>query len=87
MYMITGMDFKPHVYSIRMFETVEDAQKYLDGLRGLDSPLAPNCFKIHPGEKPELMPKAWLKEHIWPHTAYNKEYKARQEDLTRIDNV
>ena len=85
MYMLTGLHFKVHTYSIRIFETVEDIQVYLDSLRGLDCPIAPNVFHILFGEKPVLMEKEWLQEYIWPHTAYNKEYKARQEDLTRIE--
>ncbi len=80
MYMITGMSFSPHVYSIRMFETIEDIQAYLRGLRSLDGhSLAPNVFEIWPGEKPELLEREWLQEYIWPHTAYNKEHKARHD--------
>lgn len=85
MYMITGANFKPHVYSIRMFKDIHDIQAYLRGLHSLDShSMVPNVFEIWPGEKPKLLEREWHQEYIWPHTAYNKECKARKEDLTRI---
>ena len=86
MYMITGLSVSPNVYTLRFFNEVEEVQKYLDALRRFDAhSMAPRCFKIQPGEKAEEMSKEWCKKHIWPYTQFNKEYQARQEDLTRTD--